>query len=214
MTQTIVEAVCAGVISALPGGKRSGIFKTPIEGGVAIGLRGIEADRQADRRHHGFPAMALHHYPQDHYGWLQDVFGPLPRLCGPGSMGENMTTTGLTEADVAIGDRFRFGTALLEVSQPRQPCATIERHLQAKGIVKAIVRSGRCGWFYRVLEPGFARAGDPLTLLERGDTGWTIRRAFAAVYGPQPDVAAMRELAKVPRVSDRLVHDIMRRLPS
>ena len=152
--QIVVETICAGAIETLPSGKSSGIAKQPIEGPVEIGPRGISLDGQADRLHHGFPAMALHHYPGEHYAWLRETFGALPRLAGAGSMGENIAASGLTEDDVSIGDRFRLGSALLEVSQPRQPCATIEQHLQQTGIVKAIVATGRCGWFYRVLEAG------------------------------------------------------------
>lgn len=156
--------------------------------------------------------MALHHYPGEHYAWLRDRFGPLPRLTGPGSMGENIAATGLLEDVVFLGDRFRLGTALLEISQPRQPCVTIERHLESSGIVKAIVQSGRCGWFYRVLEPGIAAAGDALVLMDRGHEAWSVRRVFAAVYGTKPDPALMAEITRLARVSDRLALDIHKRL--
>lgn len=212
MTDIRVEAICAGAIGSLPCGKLSGIAKGPLEGEVVIGLAGIAEDRHADRRHHGFPAMALHHYPTEHYDWLRETLGPLPRLGRPGSMGENIAARGLTESELCIGDRFRLGTALLEVSQPRQPCATIERHLGRGGIVKAIVHSGRCGWFYRILEPGTCEAGDTLAQVESGHADWTVRRTFAAVYGPSPDKEAMREITQLARVSDRLTHDIDKRI--
>lgn len=210
--QIVVEALCAGAIATLPSGKASGIAKRPIEGPVEIRQRGIPVDEQADRRHHGFPAMALHHYPGEHYAWLRETFGALPRLAGAGSMGENIAARGLTEDDVSIGDRFRLGSALLEVSQPRQPCATIEQHHRQTGIVKAIVATGRCGWFYRVLEAGICAAGDALQREERGHEDWTIARTFAAVYGRKPDPSAMREIAGLPRVSDRLQRDIEKRI--
>ena len=207
-----VDALCAGSIAPLPGGKRSGIAKTPLTGKVEIGLRGIPEDAQGDRRHHGFAAMALHHYPAEHYAWLREECGPLPRLRSAGSMGENMATCGLLEHDVLIGDRFRFGTAVIEATQPRQPCATIEQHLNKRGLVKKIVASGRCGWFYRVLESGTAMCGDRLVLEERGHEGWTIARVFAVVYGPSPDAAIMAKIAKLARVSDRLQRDIAKRI--
>lgn len=211
----IVSALCAGAAHALPSGKRSGIVKSPLLGPVTIGDRGIGADVQVNREYHGYPPMALHHYPSENYAWLLQHFGPLPRLGEPGSMGENISTTGLTEHDVCIGDRFRFGSAVIEVSQPRQPCATIEQHLEAKGVVKAIVASARSGWFYRVLEPGEATAGDRLERIERGDESWPVARAFLATYGSvrAPD-SELEELAALPRVSDRLVRDIAKRLAS
>ena len=127
---------------------------------------------------------------------------------------EEVDPVEIDETGIRIGDRFRFGTALIEASQPRQPCATIERHLQRKGIVKAIVESGRCGIFFRVLEAGVAQAGDALDLIERGTDEWTVRRAFQLVYGVgKPDLGELDELAVLPAVSDRLVHDIRRKFP-
>ncbi|ALE16770.1 hypothetical protein AMC99_01478 [Altererythrobacter epoxidivorans] len=209
----IVNAICAGSGRAVPSGKVSGIAKAPLEGQVSIGLRGIEADEQVNRVHHGYPPMALHHYPAENRAWLLEHFGPLPRLAGPGSMGENISTEGLSEHDVHIGDRFRLGTALIEVSQPRQPCSTIESHLDTKGIVKAIVASARSGWFYRVLEPGTASAGDALQKVEEGNPRWPVARAFLAVYGSsRAPESELRELAALDRVSERLVLDIGKRI--
>ncbi|GAB5349392.1 MOSC domain-containing protein [Alteriqipengyuania sp. 357] len=214
MTLT-VEAICAGRAALLPGDKRSAIAKSPIHGPVEIRPRGIAGDEQVDRKHHGFPAMAVHVYPADHYAWLRDLFGDRPALAGPGSMGENLFVHGIDESAVHIGDRFRLGTAVIEVSQPRQPCATIERHLGRKGIVKAIVQSGRCGMFFRVIEPGTAEARDQLEPIEQGAADWTVRRAFYLVYGAgKPDRGELEELASLPRVSDRLVHDIRRKHPA
>lgn len=211
--EVVVEALCAGASAALPNGKRSGIRKSLVPGPVLIGERGIAMDVQVDRIHHGYPAMALHHFPFENYAWLQHHFGALPRLEGPGSIGENISTQGLTEHDACIGDRFRFGSAVIEVTQPRQPCSTIEQHLGAKGVVKSLVAAARSGWFYRVLEPGVAQAGDALELIERGHERWSIARAFLATYGSvrAPD-GELEQLASLERVSDRLVHDIAKRL--
>ncbi len=210
-----VEAICAGRAALLPGDKRSAIAKSPLDGPVEIGLSGVAGDEQVDRRHHGFPAMAVHLYPAGHYAWLHDLLGDRPALAGPGSMGENLFVHGIDESAVCIGDRFRLGGAIIEVSQPRQPCATIERHLGSKGIVKAIVESGRCGMFFRVIQPGLAQAGDTLDPIEQRPAGWTVRRAFHLVYGGgKPDRSELEELASLPRVSDRLVHDIRRKHPA
>ncbi|MFZ9395762.1 MAG: MOSC domain-containing protein [Erythrobacter sp.] len=212
-TAWAVEAICAGAGQPLPGGSVSGIAKRPLEGNVPIGERGIATDQQVDRTHHGYPAMALHHMPRENHTWLRHHFGDLARLGGAGSLGENIATSGLTEHQVLIGDRFQLGTALIEVSQPRQPCSTIEKHLEAKGVVKAMVAAGRSGWFYRVLQPGSARAGDRLELVERGHASWTVARAFLATYGAyRASAQELEELAALERVSDRLVRDIAKRL--
>lgn len=208
-----VDAICAGPAAPMPNGKSSAIAKQALSGPVDIAERGIASDCQVDRRYHGFAAMALHHYPAETYPWLRHHFGDLPRLTGPGSMGENLSTSGISEHDVFIGDRFRLGTAVIELSQPRQPCSTIEQHLEKKGLVKALVASARCGWFYRVLEAGTVQAGDTLERIELGDRRWSVARAFLATYSAyRGSDAELDELAALPRVSDRLVRDIAKRL--
>lgn len=208
-----VAALCAGKGAVLPSGKLSGIGKTAIAGPVMITDRGIAADEQINRTYHGYPAMALHHFPHDHYEWLRTDFAAPPRLRDRGSMGENISTDGLLELQVHIGDRFRLGSALIEITQPRQPCATIEAQLERKGVVAAIIRRAQSGWFYRVLEPGQARAGDMLHQVETGHTDWTVERAFRCVYSkPRGTQEELRELAALPRVSDRLVRDIEKQL--
>ena len=169
----IVRAICVGGPAMLPTGQVSAIAKHPVDGPVVISHEGLIGDTQVDRRHHGYPAMAVHLYPSEHYAWLREQFGDLPPLAAPGGMGENLHSEGVDEEAVCIGDRFRLGTALIEASQPRQPCATIERHLSTRGIVKAIVASGRCGIFFRVIEDGMAEAGHVLERVEDGSPGWT-----------------------------------------
>lgn len=207
-------ALCAAGAAHLPDGSRkSGIAKVPLSGAVIIGPRGIDGDVQVNRTYHGYPPMALHQFPQENYAWLERHFGALDRLVGPGSMGENIAVIGMTEHDVHIGDRFRLGSALIEVTQPRQPCTTIEAHLKTRGVVKALVAAARTGWFYRVLEPGSAQTGDALERIEIGHAHWSIARAFLATYGAAPAPAAeLRELATLPRLSDRLALDIEKRL--
>lgn len=213
MTGIEVSALCAGSGKTLPNGKRSGIVKTILDGMVTITDRGIATDEQVNRTYHGDPAMALHHFPHEHYRWLRETFDNPPRLSEPGSMGENISTEGLLESKVRIGDRFRLGSAVIEITQPRQPCVTIETHLQRMHIVKEMVRRAQSGWFYRVIEPGEAQSGDVLTQIERGHDKWTVERAFRSVYGkPRATPNELRELAALPRVSDRLVHDINKRL--
>lgn len=96
---------------------------------------GLAADEPADRRVHGGPEMALHLYPLDHHDWWRSAIGDHPALDEPGSFDSNLAVSGLTEDRVHIGDRFRLGTALIEVSQPRQPCWKIEHRFGHRGMV-------------------------------------------------------------------------------
>src|SRR5690606_2996352 len=121
---------------------------------------GHEGDEQADRAVHGGPEKAIHHYARDHYDLWRAEIGDHPLLHRPGAFGENISTTGLSEEDVCIGDRYRLGTALVEVSQGRQPCWKVDHRFGGLAISAAMVRSRRTGWYYRVIEEGAVGAGD------------------------------------------------------
>ncbi len=124
-----VDAVLAGKVAPLGDealNKTSAIAKTPVDGRVRLGETGLEGDQQAELKVHGGPEKALHHYPFDHYAvwrreWQAGVPG-LARLDQAGAFGENISTSGLTETDVCVGDVYRIGSAIVQVSQPRQPC--------------------------------------------------------------------------------------------
>lgn len=193
-------ALCTGAPAPLPDGRSSAIEKRAREGEMRILRLGLEGDAQADLRNHGGPDMAVHHYPVEHYAYWREVLPMVERLNTPGAFGENIHASGLVEGDVHIGDRFRFGTALLEVSMGRQPCSKLESHFGQPELVRRIIENGRCGWYYRVLEEGSARAGDSLELVERGDPHWTVERAFALLFRPsrQPSRQEMEEFVKLP----------------
>lgn len=198
----IVSAICVGTPQPFNGAELSAIAKRPVEGPVMIRSFGIEGDMVADTKHHGGPDMAVHHYPHDHYADWDAWLGGHDLLAGPAAFGENLMVDGLTESDVHIGDRFRLGKALLEVSQPRQPCWKIEHRFDRKGMVARIVKQHNCGWYYRVLEEGEAQAGDMLELEEKGDENWSVARTFAKLYDPgeKADPGELREIAGLERL--------------
>lgn len=191
-----VEALCIGQPQPFNGAELSAIGKYPVTGPIMIRDIGLEGDMVADTKHHGGPDMAVHHYPLDHYGWWNEKLGGHELLTTAPAFGENIVALGLTERDVHIGDRFRFGSALLEVSQPRQPCWKIEHRFQRKGMVKAIIQNHNCGWYYRVIEEGEARADDTLERVETGQTEWSVARLFAKLYDPK-NKASREELAEI-----------------
>jgi len=156
----------------------SAIVKQPLLGSVIITPLGIAGDEQGDRLNHGGPDMALHHYPYDHYRAWRTELGKNPLLNAPGAFGENISTTGLTERTVFLGDRFSLGTAVVEVSKARQPCWKQANRLGQPDMVSRIVATRRPGWYYRVLEPGVVDAGDGMTLLERPRPTWPLDRLF------------------------------------
>lgn len=158
---------------------RSAIDKHPLPAKVWIGELGLAGDEQGDPRVHGGPDKAVHHYPFDHYPAWRGELGRLPRLRVPGAFGENVSTRGLDEGNVCLGDRFRLGTALLEVSQGRQPCWKLNDRFGVPDMARRVQSSGRTGWYYRVLQPGSAAAGDLLRLEARPHPDWPLRRLGA-----------------------------------
>ena len=196
-----VDALLAGKARAYTRpGTRSAIDKRPLAGAVRIGELGIEGDEQGDLRVHGGVDKAVHHYAFDHYAFWRDEFGPLPVLEAPGAFGENISTHGLTEAEVCLGDRYALGDALLEVSQARQPCWKLNDRFGVADMARRVQATGRSGWYYRVLRPGIAHPGDVLALAGRPHPGWTLQRLGALLYQRVLDPAQLEPALALPLV--------------
>ncbi|MBX7461801.1 MOSC domain-containing protein [Qipengyuania huizhouensis] len=198
----IVHALCVGQPAPLADGKISSIDKHIVDGPVRIDRMGLEGDTQSDRKHHGGEHMAVHVYAADHYpSWRREI-PDVDRLALPGAFGENLYAEGLTESQVYIGDRYRLGTALLELSMGRQPCSTLERHFRRKEMVRRIIANRRCGWYFRVIEEGEATAGDRIELVERFQTRWSVDKAFGLLFDPKRDFtpSEVRDLLSIRRL--------------
>lgn len=154
---------------------RTAIFKAPVEGPVPVRTLGLEGDGQADRRFHGGPDKAVYALSGTHYPRFAALLG---REMEPGQFGENLTLSSAEEAEVRQGDRFRCGTALLEVTTPRGPCRNVDLRL-GPGFLQPFFDSGLWGFYLRVLEEGVVAAGDPW-ILERGNpAGPTVAALIA-----------------------------------
>lgn len=203
-----IEAICTGTARPFNGAETSAFKKQPRAGLVQFLEDGLAPDEQADLKVHGGPDMAVHLYPIDHHAFWREHLGELDVLNEPGAFGSNLAVRGLAEPDVHIGDRFRVGTALLEISQPRQPCWKIEHrfseHCDSKGMVMKIIETGRSGWYFRVLEIGEAQASDTIERVEIGEADWNIERAFAALVIGKATQEENAELAAMPRLSAKL----------
>lgn len=204
MTIWTIAAVCTGTARPFNGTETSAIAKRPREGAVQVLGEGLAPDEQADRRVHGGPEMALHLYPQGHHDWWRGQIGESPLLDEPGGFGSNLAVTGLTEEMVHIGDRFRLGSALIEVSQPRQPCWKIEHRFGHKGMVARIITSERSGWYFRVIEHGEVSAGDSLERVSIGASDWSVARTFRALVAGKASAAELEELAALAPLSPKL----------
>ena len=148
-------AVCVSGSDLLPlpdrRPNRSGIDKRPVAGRVAVGELGLDGDVQVNRKHHGGEGQALYAYAQEDADfWVADLGRDLP----PGRFGENLRTSGVDLTGAVLGERWRVGTTLLEVTAPRTPCANFARYWDVPDLVKRFARRGATGAYLRVLEPG------------------------------------------------------------
>jgi len=190
----------------------SGIAKAPVAGPVRLTATGFEGDAQADSRVHGGLDKAVHHYPYDHYALWRAEVGERPALATPGGFGENLSTQGLDETQVAIGDVFRLGSALIEVSQGRQPCWKLNLRFGVSDMARRVQASGRTGWYYRVLEAGEVAAGDQLELVERRAPEWTIERLWRTLYVDVLDRQELQAMAGLELLPDGWRRYAQRRL--
>jgi MOSC domain-containing protein YiiM len=187
-------------------GTKSAIARQPVTGRIMLHPLGLEGDAVADTVHHGGPDMAIHHYPHDHYAYWHQRLDGHKLLQKPGAFGENISTRGLVESEMRIGDRFRLGEALVELSKGRQPCWKLDHRFGVSGkqsVMAEIVRTGRCGFYYRVVEPGLVQTGDVMKLVEPGPAAWTVDRVFRLLVGGgyKSEPESLRELARLPQLA-------------
>ncbi|WP_018871950.1 MOSC domain-containing protein [Thioalkalivibrio sp. ALJ16] len=210
-TNRLIGLYIGHVTAGFARGRASAINKQPVAGPVAAGPLGLAGDEQADPENHGGPERALLHYSLDRYpGWRAQYPEHAARFA-PAGFGENLASHGMDEHNVHIGDIYRVGTARVQVSQPRTPCWKLDARFDLAGLAREVQTSGRCGWFYRVLEPGHLAAGDPIEHLERPPDSPSIADAMAAIYR-QPHRGHLQRLADCATLAENWREKARRRL--
>ena len=149
-----------------PANEYTGIYKQSVSH-VAVDELGIKGDVQVDKRYHGGPDKALHQYALTSYRRIIEVYTELNGVALPGSMGENITIDAMAEASVCIGDIYRFGAVLVQVSEPRRPCWKINAKFKQSNLSEFVEGERITGWYYRVLEAGDIILGDAVQLIDR-----------------------------------------------
>ncbi len=180
LTARIVEVRTGRIAPLGPRGVASAYLKSVVAGAVRVGEYGLSGDSQADLSVHGGLDKAVYGYPRSRYADWAAAFPAIAERFVAGSMGENLVVDGPDETGIHIGDRIRVGGALLQVTQPRQPCFKLTLFIGEPQVARTMTRRGWCGWYYRVLEPGTAGAGDSHTVVERPNPSWPVSR-FAEV---------------------------------
>ncbi len=174
----------------------SAIAKLPVDRPLMVDALGLAEDQHADSVHHGGIDKALHHYPAEHYAVWAAELPQQAELFDIGGFGENISTQGLTEDSVCLGDVFQVGSATLQVSQGRNPCWKLNQRFGVPDMVRRVQDSGRTGWYYRVLTAGSIAPEDALTLIERPLPEWSLTRLFSVLHAAHPDRHALNELAE------------------
>ncbi|GAB2698973.1 MOSC domain-containing protein [Paenibacillus thermoaerophilus] len=188
----------------------SGICKSPVAQPVYLSCAGFEGDGQADLVNHGGPDKALCVYIWDHYPHWERVLG---RCLEPGAFGENLTVSGFRESDVRIGDTFRLGDALVQISQPRQPCFKLAARYQRESMPAEVAQTGYTGFYLRVLEEGVVDpAGAVLEPVGTDPQGMTVAEAHAIMYFRKTDKDAIRKLLAVDALAQSWRQTLERRL--
>ncbi|WP_461535279.1 MOSC domain-containing protein [Spongorhabdus nitratireducens] len=196
-------------------GLETAITKTPVTDDIYLSTEGLEGDECADQRHHGGLERALHQYPAEHYGYWQERYSTDNAQDNdwqaPG-MGENISSTGMTEDNVCIGDRYRWGAAIIEVSQPRSPCFKLNKRWNADDLSVHMQDTSRCGWLYRVIQPGVVNAEQPLELIERPTNAMTVREVCDIYFGNPLDREDLLKLQQQTRLSNSWMQKVVQRL--
>jgi MOSC domain-containing protein YiiM len=178
----------------------TGIYKTPVAGPVRVGALNLDGDQQADLTVHGGPSKAVYVYPAEHYVFwrreLSDIEFPF------GSFGENLSTEGLLEKDLNIGDRLCVGTVELAVTEPRLPCYKLGVKFKRDDMVRRFLKSRRTGFYCAVLREGVLEAGDAIHFLSRDEHHVTVADITRLYAFDKSDYAAMRRAAEIRTLSE------------
>lgn len=171
----------------------SGIFKAPVAGRVRVNRLSIEGDRQVDLRYHGGLNKAVYAYPVEHYApWSEFLGTPLE----PGQFGENLTVEGLLETTVHLGDVLKIGSSVLQVTQPRKPCYKLGMKMRMPEFPKWFLKSGRLGFYLRIVTEGELGAGDPIEKTSEDDDKISIRELVETAYGDKNDPERIQQILR------------------
>jgi MOSC domain-containing protein YiiM len=173
----------------------TGIFKEPVSGRVRLRTLNLDGDGQADLSVHGGPSKAVYVYPSEHYDyWKKEL--PQMQLSW-GMFGENFTTTGLFESGLNIGDKFRVGSAIVLVTEPRMPCYKLAIKFGRPDIVKRFLESQRTGFYFGVLQEGEVGLGDPIELIEKSERSVRVSDITQLYTREKHNIGLLRRAIKV-----------------
>ncbi|MEM7467035.1 MAG: MOSC domain-containing protein [Pseudomonadota bacterium] len=175
------------------GGERTAIYKHLVES-TAINSLGLRGDSQADPRFHGGPDKAVHQFAVSAYRTIHAAYPALIESAKPGSMGENLSVDDMSDESVFIGDIYKAGSVILQVSEPRRPCWKINRKFNEDKLSLFVESEAITGWYFRVLQAGQVAIGDAMLLEERSQSIWNIAGFTQLVTQHRPAIDALKDL--------------------
>ena len=181
---------------------QTGIFKQPTEGPIEVKRLGLEGDQQANKKLHGGVYKAICVYPSEHYDLWKEELGK-PDLSF-GDFGENLTTVGLMEGDICLGDRLRIGSVEIVVTQPREPCITLNTRLDTKDLSARIRKSGRSGFYFSVEREGTIKNGDSIEYINRDENRVTVSDFNRIINGETEVADIIFRASKIDALPSRL----------
>ena len=181
---------------------QTGIFKQPTEGPIEVKQLGLEGDQQANKKLHGGVYKAICVYPSEHYDlWKEELGNPGLSF---GDFGENLTTAGLMEGDICLGDRLRIGSVEIVVTQPREPCITLNARLDTKDLSVRIRKSGRSGFYCSVEREGTIENGDSIGYISRDENKVSVSDFNCIINGETEVADIIFRASKIDALPSRL----------
>lgn len=168
----------------------TGIYKYPVTEPIHLGVESVENDTIADRKVHGGIFKACYLFSTEHYPYWKEKYPNLEWNWG--MFGENLTMEGLDESTVRIGSIYRLGTALVEISQPREPCYKLGIKFGTQNILKEFIDHGYPGTYVKVLEVGDVKVGDGMVLEQESSNPLTIRQFYQLLYAKTKDANILK----------------------
>ncbi|WP_061039210.1 MOSC domain-containing protein [Vibrio coralliirubri] len=196
----VINSVLVGKTVAFAHGTQSAINKQVLSERQHATELGFTNDEQGDPRFHGGIQKALHIYPSEHYPVWEKDLGSKAIFQSAGAFGENLSSSGVTEASICLNDKIRIGSTLLEVSQGRMPCWKLNVRFDQNDMARRLQDTLRTGWYFRVLEEGDIGAGDEITLCERPYPDWSLARIMGAVFTGSLDREELSQMVELPLV--------------
>ena len=179
----------------------SSIIKSPIAQ-LTVSFNGTEEDEQGNKKLHGGPEKVLHQYGPLGYEQLKAAYPKLADQFQPGTIGENIVVNGMEDVNVHVGDKYKLGQVLVQVSAPRAPCNKISHRFKERNLDRFVGKQGITGWYYRVLEPGIIRLGDTVERVERTEASVSIHNLVKTLFAEKPKVEVLLQYGEMKVLDD------------